>query len=308
MSNPSSLLCRDATVPRLGLGTYRMQGDTCRQAVAVALEMGYRHIDTAEMYENEEAVAAGVRDAGVPRGELFLTTKIWRDNMRAGDLARAVEGSLRRLATDYVDLLLVHWPSDDVPMEETLGALVAQRDAGRCRLVGVSNHPPGLLAKALDLVPDLANNQVEYHPLLGQDRLLAIVREHDMFLTAYSPIARNRIAGEQVLQETAAVHGASVAQIALAWLLAQDRVVAIPKASGPEHLEENLGSVEVALSPDEIAAIDRLPKNRRMVDPGFVDFEERPPSLADAPRRLARSAWHAARGLLRPTRGGDGGT
>ena len=148
-------------------------------------------------------------------------------------------------------------------------------------------------------MPDLASNQVEYHPLLGQGRLLVMAREHGMFLTAYSPIARNRIAGERILQEIAATRGASVAQVALAWLLAQERVVVIPKASTRDHLEENRASLELDLSAAELAAIDLLPKDRRMVDPGFVDFEERSSSIADAPRRLARGALHAARRLLR---------
>jgi 2,5-diketo-D-gluconate reductase B len=275
-----------------------MQGDTCRQAVSMALEMGYRHIDTAEMYENEEAVAAGLREAGVPRDEVFLATKVWRDRLRPDDLARSAEGSLRRLGVDYVDLLLLHWPNPDVPLEDTLGALVAQRDAGRARLIGVCNYPPGLLARALEIVPDLACNQVEYHPMLGQSRLLVMVREAGMFLTAYSPIARNRIAGERVLQEIAATHGASVAQVALAWLLAQDRVVPIPKASTSEHLAENMAALELSLTPAELAAVDLLPKDHRMVDPGFVDFEEREPSLMDLPRRIARGALHAGRRLI----------
>jgi 2,5-diketo-D-gluconate reductase B len=286
-------------VPRLGLGTYRMQGDTCRQAVAAALSLGYRHIDTAEMYENEEAVAAGVRDSGVPRSEVFLATKVWRDHLHAPDLARAAQRSLRRLGTDYVDLLLQHWPNDQVPLEETLGALVAEREAGRARLIGVCNFPAGLLSRALELVPDLACNQVEYHPMLGQNRLLVLIREHGMFLTAYSPIARNRLAGERVLQEIAATHGVSVAKVALAWLLAQDRVVPIPKASSREHLEENLAALDVELTPAELGAIDLLPKDQRSTDPGWVDFDERSPSIADTPRRLARGAVHAARRLLR---------
>jgi 2,5-diketo-D-gluconate reductase B len=276
-----------------------MQGDTCTKAVVMALDMGYRHIDTAAAYENEEAVGAGVRAAGVPRDEVFLATKVWRDQLRPDDLARSAEGSLRRLGVDYVDLLMLHWPNPDVPLEDTLGALVAQRDAGRARLIGVCNFPPGLLTRALEIVPDLACNQVEYHPLLGQNRLLVVAREHGMFLTAYSPIARNRIAGERVLQEIAATHGASVAQVALAWLLAQDRVVPIPKASSREHLEENLASIELQLTPAELAAIDLLPKDHRMVDPGWVDFDERSPSLADVPRRVARGAWHGVRNLLR---------
>jgi 2,5-diketo-D-gluconate reductase B len=296
---PPTLRVHDVEVPRLGLGTYRLTGEMCRRAVETALHLGYRHVDTAEAYGNEEDVGAGVRAAGVPRADVFLTTKVWHDHLHAGPFARAVEGSLRRLGTDYVDLLLVHWPNASVPLEETLGALVDARDSGRARLIGVCNYPPGLLARALEISPGLACNQVEYHPMLGQNRLLVLIRQHEMFLTAYSPIARNRIAGERVLQEIAATHGASVAQVALAWLLAQERVVAIPKSSSREHLEENLASLGLRLTPAELGAIDLLPKDHRMVDPGFVDFEERGRSIATAPRRLARDALHAVRSLLR---------
>ena len=301
-----TLTARGIPVPRLGLGTYRLEGDKCRHAVATALAVGYRHLDTAEAYGNEEDVGVGMRDSGVPRSEIFVTTKVWHDHLRAEALAEAVTGSLRRLGTEYVDLLLVHWPSSTVPLEETLGALTAARDAGRARLVGVSNFPAGLLGRALEIAPDLACDQVEYHALLGQQRLLPLVREHEMFLTAYSPLARGRVANERVVQEIAATHGASAAQVALAWLLAQDRVAAIPGASSRGHLEENFAAGDLSLSPTELGAIDQLPKNHRLVDPGFVDFDERAPSLVDAPRRLARAAWHAARALVRPARGGNG--
>jgi 2,5-diketo-D-gluconate reductase B len=299
MPAAATLVVRGVEVPRLGLGTYRLTGDTCRKAVSAALELGYRHIDTAEMYENEEEVGAGMRDAGVARSEIFLATKVWRDHLRPRDLDRAVDGSLARLGTDYVDLLLVHWPSPDVPLEETMTALAAVRDDGRTRLIGVSNFPAGLLVAALELAPGLACDQVEYHPLLGQNRLLAVVREHDMFLTAYSPIARNRIAGEQILQEVAATHAASIAQVSLAWLLSQDRVVAIPKATSRDHLAENRAAMDLELSPAELGAIDLLPKDRRIVDPGWVDFENRDGSLGGVTQRAARAAWHRARRLLR---------
>lgn len=257
-------------VPALGLGTYQIEGDAAREAVEHALALGYRHVDTAQIYDNEEAVGAGLAAASVPRSEVFLTTKVWRDKLGADQLAPSVDESLRKLGTDYVDLLLVHWPNDDVPLEETLPALDAVRQSGKARLVGVSNFPPGLLRRALDILPDLATDQVEHHPHLGQDRLLGIVRERGMVLTAYSPVGQGQALEDTTIREIAEAKGVGPAAVALAWLLGQDRVVAIPKAASPEHRASNLEAAEVSLTDEERARIDALPKDQRIVDPGFA--------------------------------------
>lgn len=257
-------------VPALGLGTYKLTGAAAREAVEHALSVGYRHIDTAQMYGNEAEVGAGMAASAVPRGDVFLTTKVLPDRLSADQLAPSVDESLRKLATDYVDLLLVHWPNADVPLEETLGALDGVRTAGKARLIGVSNFPPGLLREALAIVPDLATDQVEYHPFLGQDDLLGIVRQRDMVLTAYSPVAQGEVLDDGTVQGIARAHGASAAQIALAWLLGQDRVVAIPKSASAERREANLAATAVTLTDEERARIDALPKDRRIVDPGFA--------------------------------------
>ncbi|HYE95747.1 MAG TPA: aldo/keto reductase [Rubricoccaceae bacterium] len=257
-------------MPVLGLGTWLLRGDACRRAVADALAVGYRHVDTAEMYENEEAVRRGMADSGVPRADVFLTTKVWRDHLRRADLPHAVAGSLRRLGTDYVDLLLVHWPNEAVPLDETLGALQEVQAAGKARLIGVSNFPAPLLQEALALAPDLACDQVEYHILLGQEDVLDVVRPRGMVLTAYSPLARGRVAKDETVQTIAAVHGVSASHIALAWLLRQDRVAVIPKASTREHLEANLAALDFQLSDEETAALDALPKHRRFVSPDWA--------------------------------------
>lgn len=253
------------SIPALGLGTYMLRGDVAREAVEHALALGYRHVDTAQMYGNEADVGAGIAASGVPRADVFLTTKVWHDRLGADAFARTVDTSL---GTDHVDLLLVHWPSTTgVPLAETLGALNAAREAGKARLVGVSNFPAAMLREALSVLPDLANVQVEHHPFLGQGALLGVVREHAMTLTSYSPIAQGAVTDDDTLRDIAEAHGASPAQVALAYLLGMNRVLAIPKAASAGHREANLAAAEIALTEAERARIDALPKDRRLVDP-----------------------------------------
>jgi 2,5-diketo-D-gluconate reductase B len=257
-------------MPALGLGTYRLRGDDARRAVAHALATGYRHIDTAQMYDNEAEIGHALQDAAVPRADVFLTTKVWHANLAAAPFAQAVAESLAALQTDYVDLLLVHWPNADVPLGETLGALQAAREAGQARLVGVSNFPPGMLRRALAQIPDLAVNQVEHHVYLGQQPLLDAVRANGMVLTSYSPVAQGRVTDDPVLQGIAETHGVTPGQIALAYLLGMDRVTAIPKAASPANQAANLAAAEITLSADERAQIDALPKDLRLVIPPFA--------------------------------------
>ena len=258
------------TVPALGLGTYKLTGSAAVAAVRHALDVGYRHVDTAQIYENETEVGQGIAASGVPRDQIFLTTKVWRDSLAPESVKRTTEESLRRLGTDYVDLLLMHWPTDSVPLEDTLGALADLRDAGETRLIGVSNVPPGMMRRALEIEPSLATNQVEYHPYLGQDALLGIVREAGLFLTAYRPIANGRVTEDATLREIAEAHGATPVQVAIAWLLAQDRVAAIPKSGTPAHIAANLAAQDLTLAQDEIAAIDALERGERLVSPDFA--------------------------------------
>ena len=184
-----------------------------------------------------------------------------------------MDESLRALGTDYVDLLLVHWPSPDgVPLEETLGALDAARQAGKARLVGVSNFPAGMLREALAVLPDLATDQVEHHAYLGQDALLGVVRAHGMTLTSYSPLGHGEgdVLGDPTVQEIAEARGVGAGQVALAYLLGMDRVLAVPKAASERHREANLEAAEVTLTEAERARIDALPKDHRIVDPDFA--------------------------------------
>ena len=266
------------SIPALGFGTWQLNGDEAKDGVAHALALGYRHVDTAQVYENEAEVGAGLAAAEVPRADVFLTTKVWRSNLAPDALAPSVDESLGKLGTDYVDLLLIHWPSDTVPLVDTLGALGRVREAGKARLVGVSNFPAGMLRQALEIDPEIATDQVEYHPFLGQDRLLEAVRhpardgasQRGLVLTAYSPLAQGDVLRDGTVREIADAHGAGPAQVALAWLLGQDRVVAIPKASSAEHRASNLAAADLTLTDEERARLDALPKDRRLVDPDFA--------------------------------------
>jgi 2,5-diketo-D-gluconate reductase B len=256
-------------VPRLGFGTWKITGRAAEEAVRDALEIGYRQIDTARMYGNEAEIGAGIRAGGVDRGDVFLTTKLWMQDLEPARVRAAAEDSLRTLGTDYVDLLLIHWPNRDVPLERTLEAMNALREEGKIRNLGVSNFPAGLLAEALEHAPVLAD-QVEYHPFLDQDRLLELARERDVLVTAYSPLAQGRIFDGSTLERIGETHGKTGAQVALRWLLEQPNVSPIPKASSHERRVENFDVFDFELSDDERAEIDALHKDVRTADPEWA--------------------------------------
>ncbi len=256
-------------VPALGFGTFQLTGDTCRRQVLAALETGYRHIDTARAYDNEDQVGRALEDSGVARSEVFLTSKVWLDDLEPKPLARSVEKSLRQLRTGFLDLCLIHWPSDRFPLDASLDALQRLRSEGKIRHLGVSNFPPAYLRRACDLAP-VFTNQVEYHPLLGQETLLRLCRENGVLLTAYSPLAQGAVFREPVLREIGKKYGKSPAQVALRWLLEQDRVAAIPRSSSEKNLRENFEVFDFELAGEDIKKIDRLPKNQRQVNPAFA--------------------------------------
>ncbi len=258
-------------VPALGLGTWQLEGDAARDAVTHALELGYRHLDTAQIYENEQAVGDGLRAADVDRDGVFLTTKVWRDRLAYRDVLASTDESLRKLKVEVVDLLLVHWPSEEVELAETLDAFQEVQHAQKARHIGVSNFTPSLLGEALRLAPGLVCNQVEYHPYLDQSALLGVAREHRLFLTAYCPLARGAVLDDAVIREIAEAHGRSPAQVALRWLVQQDRVAAIPKAATAEHRAANLDVFDFALGADEMAEITNLATpDGRLIDPDFA--------------------------------------
>jgi 2,5-diketo-D-gluconate reductase B len=257
-------------MPRIGLGTWPMKGAECQAAVESALGLGYRHVDTAEMYGNEDAVGAGIAAAGLPRADVFLTTKIWWDKPKGAAIRQAFDASLARLATPYVDLLLIHWPSPDLDLPDALRALAAIRAEGRAKAIGVSNFPPRLLQRAIAEGVELACLQVECHLLLDQSKLLGITRAAGMALTAYSPLAKGENLDLPAVRQVAAKHGATLAQVALAWLLAQEGVAMVPKAASPARQKENLGALALRLDAADLAALAALPKDRRFVNPSFA--------------------------------------
>lgn len=263
---------QDLKIPSIGLGTWQMEGDECVNAVENALEMGYRHIDTARIYGNEEAVGRGIERADVSREEVFLTTKVWRDGLARDDALAEARGCLERLGVDHVDLLLVHWPNDAVPLEEALGAFERLRDEGLTRHIGVSNFTPGLLDEAR-AVADIVLNQVEMHPYFRQEEMVSYCREHDLALTAYSPLARGRVVDDPVLQEIGDGHDRTAAQVALRWLIQHDNVAAIPKAAPADLQRENLAALEFELDREEMDRIGSLEQRPKLVDPGFAPWQ-----------------------------------
>ena len=258
-------------MPKLGLGTWRMRGPDCAAAVQQALALGYRHIDTAEMYGNEDAVGDAIAGSGVPRAELHLTTKVWWENLGAEAMQRAMDASLAKLRTDYVDLYLIHWPAPDMNLPDALRTLMRLRDQGKTRAIEVANFPIALLRQAVEEIgAPIACNQVEYHVLLGQGDLVSYAASVQVPIVAYAPLAQGRLAEHEELQAIAHKHGATAAQVALKWLLDQPDVAAIPKASRKQTQEANLDALRIELDDTDRAAIAMLPKAHRFVNPGFA--------------------------------------
>lgn len=260
-----------AAIPAIGLGTFLAQGEACTKAVAYALQHGYRHIDTAPRYENEVAVGEGLKLSGVPRGEIFLTTKIWWDQLAEGDLQRSAEQSLMRLGVDQVDLLLIHWPNPQIPLAQAIAALNDAKRRGYAKHIGVSNFPIALLNEAWRLTKEpLVCNQCEWHPALDQEKLRAVVRGYGMIFTAYSPIGRGVYGDYPVIVRIAEKYGKTPSQVVLRWNVQHEGSVAIPKSVTPERIESNLAIFDFALTADEMAAISALgSREGRLIKPDF---------------------------------------
>jgi len=259
------------SLPRLGLGTFRMQGDVCRAAVESALALGYRHIDTAEMYANEAAVGAAIAASGVTRRDLHITTKVWNENLVPDAMRLAFDKSLKKLRLDQVDLYLVHWPAPIMNLPAMFETLMKLKEEGRTRAIGVANFNVALLKTVVEEIKaPIACNQIEYHVMLDQTTVREYLAAKSIPLVAYCPLAQGRAASDETLVAIGRKHGASAAQVALKWLLDQDGVAAIPKASRRESQEANLSALNVGLDDEDMKAIAGLRKNMRCVNPGFA--------------------------------------
>lgn len=258
-------------IPEIGLGTYKLHDRDCTNAVRMALDLGYRHIDTAQMYKNEREIGEAISVSNVSREDIFLTTKIWHTNLDSEDVLQSTEETLRNLDTPYVDLLLIHWPNKQYDLRKTIESMLVLRDQGKAMNIGVSNFPLHLLKKVNDEIrAPIFCNQVEFHPFLDQLDLLDYAIEKDILLTAYSPLAQGKVTENKDMQEIAESYGKSPSQISLRWLIEQENVVAIPKASSKEHLKSNIDIFDFELSDEDFERIDLLEKSERLVNPSFA--------------------------------------
>ena len=263
-----------ANIPVLGLGTWQSTGQDCIDVVSQGLKMGYEHIDTAQAYGNEKEVGQGIKQSGVARDKFFLTTKIFPDDMKfePEKLIVAAKRSLDNLDTDYVDLLLLHWPDDRVPLSETIPALCELQKQGLTRHIGVSNFNIANIIEAEKYadVP-IVVNQVEFHPFIKQQTLQTFLNNHHILLEAYSPLARGDVFDNDIIKEIAEHHSITPAQVSLAWILSDKHRIAIPKTANPEHLQGNLDAINVQLSADEIEKISSLARadGRKIKHPDY---------------------------------------
>ncbi|MBB5405928.1 diketogulonate reductase-like aldo/keto reductase [Paraburkholderia atlantica] len=250
---------RELHLPAIGLGTRQSQYDDGVRAVRTAIQKGYRHIDTAARYQNEAAVGEGVRESGISRDGLFVTTKVWWTELHASALLRSVERSLSELKLDYVDLLLIHWPNPDIPLEETLGAMARAHQQGLARHVGVSNFPVAWLERAVALSPvPLSVNQFEYHPYLNQGKVLAACATHGLTFVAHTPLGSGRLLDDPVIAQIAARYDKTPSQILLRWLVQQPGVAAVPKSANPQRIGENIDVFDFSLDDEDLRRIAGL--------------------------------------------------
>ena len=260
-----------ANIPLLGLGTWDIRGDVCKRIVEQALRLGYRHVDTAQAYENEREVGEGIRNSGLPRDQVHVTTKVWWMQLAPADLLRSTRESLARLKLDYVDLLLIHWPNSSVPLDQTIAALCKAKREGMTKHIGLSNFPTALIDQAVQYSTEpIATNQIELHPYLDQSKVIAACNAKGISVTAYSPIVRGKAGDDPALVKIGKAHKKSVAQVCLRFLV-QQGIVAIPRTSKIERLSENAEIFDFELSPAEVTEIRGLAKpDGRMISPSWA--------------------------------------
>jgi diketogulonate reductase-like aldo/keto reductase len=261
-----------ANIPALGFGTFRMPDDDVARVLPQALKLGFRHVDTAQIYKNEAAVGDVLSKSGIARDEIFLTTKVWVDRVGHQTFVASVDESLQKLKTDYVDLLLLHWPQSEMPLADRMGALNELVKAGKVKHIGVSNFSVALVDDAVKLSDaPIATNQVEYHPYLDQTKVLDAVRRHGISLTAYYLMADGKVPKDEVLKDIGAKHGKTAAQVALRWAIQQPDVIALSKTATVSRLPENYDVFDFELSADEMQAVHALAKSDgRIVNPGHL--------------------------------------
>ncbi|WJH39296.1 aldo/keto reductase [Aliirhizobium terrae] len=261
-----------ANIPALGFGTFRMPDADVHRVLPEALKLGFRHVDTAQIYGNEQAVGDVLKASGIPRADIFLTTKVWVDKVGHDAFIGSVDESLKKLKTDHVDLLLLHWPQSRMPLADRIGALNELVKAGKVKHIGVSNFSTGLMAEAVKLSDaPIANNQVEYHPYIDQTKVIKAARETGMSVTAYFLMADGAVMGDEVLKDIGAKHGKSVAQVVLRWAVQQKDVIALSKTATTSRLTENFDVFDFALSLDEMEAIHALARaDGRINDPSHL--------------------------------------
>ena len=257
-----------ARIPALGFGTFRMKEDVCSQAVENAIKIGYRHLDTAEIYENEKFVGAGIQAGGIDRRDLFITTKAWMADLSPDGVRKNLDQTLRDLNIDYVDLWLIHWPNPQFVVEETLAAMMKEVDQGKVRNIGVSNFPVALFERAVKAAP-IVCNQVEYHPYLSQSKIIDTVRKHDAIVMAYAPLGIGKCHADKALAAIGSKYGKTAAQVTLRWFMQQPNVGAIPKAAGFDHAKENFEIFDFELSDEDMTSIHALARGERMIQPDF---------------------------------------
>ena len=259
------------SIPSLGFGTWQLEGDDCRKAVESALATGYRLIDTAAAYGNHEQVGEALKNSGIKRSEIFLTSKIWRTDLGGNDVRAACDKALAELKTDYLDLYLIHWPNKNIPIQVTMESLKELKSEGLVRAIGVSNFNQAHMNAVLKTGSEITVNQVEFHPSLYQKALLEYCRKNNIQLEAYSPIAQGEDLKPELVTKLAAKYGRSASQIVLNWIISKG-VVAIPRSANPEHIRDNFGSLGFEMAPEDLALIDSCDRNNRQVNPEFAEF------------------------------------
>jgi diketogulonate reductase-like aldo/keto reductase len=257
-----------ARIPVLGFGTMTLKEDQCIELVGAALQLGYRHLDTAQMYGNEREVGQGLRSSGLKREDVFLTTKVWFNRLGLGDFERSVDESLEKLGLPWVDLLMIHWPNAQVPLAESIASLCKIKKEGLAKHIGVANFNIAMIEEATSLASEpLAVLQIEAHPYLDQTKVIAVARRHGMAVVGYCPLARGKVPSDETLQKIGRAHGKTASQVALR-CLEQHGIIPIPRTSKRERLAENLGSLDFMLSDAELAEIDKLKRpDGRIVSP-----------------------------------------